>query len=64
MGTYYPHGKPYNSETWVNKHNLDSLEECRAWAKSKIKSQDDEYECGRNCREDYPGSYVCEETIE
>ncbi len=62
MGTYYPYGKPYNSETWINKYNFDSLEKCRAWAKSMIKSQEDEYECGRNCMEDYPGSYVCDET--
>lgn len=62
MGTYYPGGSPYNENTWVNKFGFKSLEACQSWARSMVKSPEDEYECGKNCVEDQPGLFVCEET--
>lgn len=64
MGTYYPGGRSYNEHTWINKFGFKSLEECRAWAKNMIRNQTDEYECGKNCKEDTPGLFVCEMTTQ
>lgn len=61
MGTYYPHGNPLNG---ISEFGFNSLESCRYWAESKMVDSSDDYECGKNCKPDGHGLYICEETTD
>lgn len=66
-GFYYPEGCLTCTDRHIIKHDLTSFEECREWAEeiseSRRYSENDDYECGLNCKTK-DGFNICEQTVD
>jgi hypothetical protein len=65
IGFYYPDRD--NLFLYTQSPEFDSLEECRQWVDTQIyiynpSDNNYDYECGRNCKLQENGLYLCKET--
>lgn len=62
-GFYYKDG---DYRLLITSGAFDSESECRRWAKNTqtiFGDEDGSYECGKSCKREAPGSYLCKETV-
>lgn len=64
LGFYYPDRSDLSNYK-VSNEEFKSFEECKNWVRyissGKLDTNYD-YECGKNCRMDNYGMYICDET--
>jgi len=67
LGFYYPDGCLGCSENYIYSPKFETREQCFDWAdalKIERDNPNDLFECGKNCKEQDSGMYICEETVD
>jgi len=60
-GFFYQNGNMYDD---TREGPFKSKEECLDWARGKVRSSTDQYECGKDCKPMGSGMYRCKVTVD
>lgn len=66
-GFYYPDGCLFCEDDYIVKYDMKSKKECLEWAENlqiERNNPNDDFECGRNCKDWGDGMQICEETVD
>jgi hypothetical protein len=67
LGFYYPDGCLGCSEDYIYSPEFKTKEQCFDWAHTLKKARNnsnDLFECGKNCKLQNSGMYICKETVD